>query len=293
MVGEKHHENDNRPCHQRRRTETMHHTYQLITAICILTLISACPACAWTTGIDIATGNATYDLHYGIEPNSTAECDNGIDSIVPPPAPGMKKAAYFVTTGAFRELSTDIRPETGWQLFLMSDENISITWDSPPVPLRLGMVSTTRSDSVLSPVPDMRSETDITLLPGTHILAITAGTTSGDDENSGGDTGDSDDSGAIYQPPQVVTAATPVATDTPLPQTPSPDGGETTIPQNSEVQLPENPDGNDTNAGPTVPMPVMPSNSTATPTKTPVSIAAPLAGLGVTIALSMRNNRFK
>lgn len=272
----------------------MDHTYQIITAVCAIALILACPASAWTTGINIATGNATYDLQYGIEPNSTAECDNGIDGIVPPPAPGMKKAAYFVTTGTFRELSTDIRPETGWQLFLMSDENISITWDSPPVPLGLAMVSTTLSESFPSPVPDMRSETDITILPGTHILAITAGTTGGEDANDGGgSSGDSDDSYTTYQPPQVVTSTTPVATDAPVQQTPAPDVTDTIAPQNGEEQIPDHPDGNDVEAGATVPMPVMPANSTAKPTQTPMPIAAPLIGLGVTIALSMRNNRFK
>lgn len=272
----------------------MHHTYQIITAICTIVLVLACPASAWTSGIDITTGQATYDLQYGIEPNSTAECDNGIDRIVPPPAPGMTKSAYFVTTGIFRELSTDIRPEVGWQLFLMSDENISITWDKPPVPLSISMVSTTRSDSISSPVPDMRSETDITLLPGTHILAITAGTTGGEDANDGGGSaGDSDDSDTTYQPPQVVTSTTPVATDAPVQQTPAPDVTDTIATQNGEEQVPDNPDGNDVKAGATVAIPVVPTNSTATPTQTPISVTAPIAGLGLILALRMRNNRFK
>ena len=249
--------------------------YRICKVICILcgiVLTSAIPAGAWTAGIDITTGQATYDLTYGIEPNTTVEFDNGVDTIVPPPAPGMTKYAYFVTTGTFRELNTDIRPETGWQLYVMSDENISITWDQTPVPLSLTLVTMTENDAVSRQVPDMNAEQSLSLEPGTHVVTIIATAATG---SGNSDSGDPDY--VPYHPLAVVTeTSTPVGTQI-LP-----------IPTSTMVQT-ENPADKKIGASTDVPIEegdgtmtgTVPANTTSSPTQSPISAIIPLAGLGI------------
>ena len=241
-----------------------------------MALALATPAGAWTAGIDITTGQATYDLTYGIEPDTTAEFDNGMDAIVPPPAPGMTKYAYFVTTGTFRELSTDIRPETVWQLYMMSDENISITWDQPPVPLSLTLITMTENDAVIQQVPDISGDQSLSLEPGTHIVKINAAAAS----SGNPDSGNSDDAGYVtYHPPAVVTeATTPAPTDTPPLSTPA-----ATAVQTGNPTVAENAAAIDTptKEGGAMMTVAVPAATKALPTQSPVSAAIPLGGLGI------------
>ena len=256
----------------------MHHIYRIICVICGIFLAIAVPAGAWTAGIDITTGLATYELEYGIEPNTTAEFDNGVDEGVPPPAPTMTKAAYFVTTGLFRELTRDIRPEVGWQLYIMSNEDVSVTWDQPPVSLRLTPVTVTGSEVLYQEEVNMDTQQSLYLVSGTHYLTISASDAgSGEPANPGIIT---------YHPPAVVTATpTPVPDDTPTPtpvptavqteKTPAATAAPTAVPV---------PTG-DSEQGMTV---AVPANTTTLPTQSPLSAIIPLAGAGIFLLIYLR-----
>lgn len=259
---------------------------KVICILCGMTLILAIPVGAWTSGVDITTGQTTYNLLYGVEPNTTAEFDIGFDTIVPPPAPGMKKYAYFVTTGTFRELSKDIRPETGWQIYLISDENISITWDQPPVPLSITAITMTENDATSQQVPDMITEQSLSLESGTHIVTITAPTSSGGSGGSSasGSSGQSND--VTYRPPAVETETYTLApANTPATSTAVPNILPTGSPVDAETVASS--DGAIGEGGGVVTV-AIPKNTKSLPTQSPISVAIPLAGLGIFLIVCLK-----
>ncbi|KAF1078992.1 hypothetical protein [Methanogenium sp. MK-MG] len=256
----------------------MHRMYKMICILCGVFLATAVPASAWTAGIDVTTDQTTFELEYGIEPNSTAQVDSDVDVIAPPPVPVMTKFAYFVTDGHFRELYTDVRPEAGWQLYIQSDEEISVTWDQPPVSLNLTPVSVIGSDVISRQAIDMSLQQSLSLVPGRHYIMITAAAAGSDPVDVGSIT---------YRPPIVVTAtSTQVPGDTPVPPTPVSTAVQTeknTAATAAATAIPV-PTGN-AEPGMTV---AVPANTTATPTQSPISAAIPFAGAGIFLAIYLR-----
>ena len=260
----------------------MHRIYTGICILCGLLLVAGLPAAAWTAEMDVTTGTVTFDLEYGVDLNSTAQFDSGVDEAVPPPIPGIiKYAAYFVLPdGVFKELSIDIRPEAGWQMYVFSDEDLSLAWSKPPVSLSLTPVGLSEGGEVYKQSLNMSAQQSLSLEPGRYYVTI-APATSGDEPTP---------TIIAYQPPAVVTATpTPQPTGTPVPQTPVSVVTQVGTPAAPPVAATEAPTAVPVATGNIEPgMTVSVPDNTTIPTQSPISAMVPLAGAGIFILFYRR-----
>ena len=107
-----------------------------IAVVATLCMLMLSPASAWSNDIAIESGDNQATLTFGIETNALDEFDQ-MDIPFPPPPPNAPLEAYFISTGMFDKLSTDLRERPDWIISLKSNDDMIISWDTPPEDLTL------------------------------------------------------------------------------------------------------------------------------------------------------------
>ena len=110
----------------------------IISIAAVLVFLGICmPVTAWTTNLSVSSDNRTMDFVIGSDTGVTDNYDSGIDSPLPPPPPGSTFEAYLIGSGIFDMLQKDIRLTPAWSMYVKSKKSIDLHWDTPPVPLKM------------------------------------------------------------------------------------------------------------------------------------------------------------
>lgn len=109
---------------------------KILIAALVAGILCISPACAWTTNMTVSSGDYSETFTIGIASDASDGFD-GYDLPLPPKPPSRVFDAYLKGDGTFNRLQTDVRVTPGWELIVVSDEGIEITWAAPPKALRL------------------------------------------------------------------------------------------------------------------------------------------------------------
>jgi hypothetical protein len=104
----------------------------------VLVFLGMCmPVTAWTANLSVSSDNRTMDFVIGSDTGVTDNYDPGVDSPLPPPPPGSTFDVYLIGSGIFDMLQKDIRQTPAWSMYVKSKKSIDLHWDTPPVPLKM------------------------------------------------------------------------------------------------------------------------------------------------------------
>lgn len=133
----------------------------------------------WSVLFNITSGTSKQpSLKFGVNETATDDFDSHLDILAPPPGPDAKKYSHFeIDNMFFSTLYHDYRsilnlsnPRENWELIIVSDEEVNLSWDSSNVPNEILILQMDIDGTVV----DMKENHNYTIPAGSYRINVTA-----------------------------------------------------------------------------------------------------------------------